>query len=50
MAVLSGDYFDASKVSDEQIQDIRSVMTIVNGKIVHDELGHSVKTKPFRSR
>jgi len=39
LAVLSDDYFDTSKVSDEQITDIRSVLTIVNGKVVHDELG-----------
>ena len=40
LAVLSDDYFDESKVSDEQIKDIRSVLTIVNGRIVHDELEH----------
>ena len=39
LAVLSDDFFDESKVSDEQILDIRSVMTVVNGRIVHDELG-----------
>jgi len=38
LVVLSADYFDESKVSDEAIQDIYSVMTIVNGKIVHDDL------------
>jgi predicted amidohydrolase YtcJ len=38
VVVLSADYFDPSKVSDEQILDIRSVLTIVNGKVVHDEL------------
>ena len=45
LAVLSNDYFDESKVSDEQIMDIRSVMTIVNGKVVHDELEHSSRRK-----
>lgn len=39
LVVLNADYFDPHKVSDEQILDIRSVLTIVNGKIVHDELG-----------
>mgnify|MGYP000656224767 CR=1 FL=1 len=39
LVVLSADYFDPHRVSDEQIMDIRSVMTIVNGKVVHDELG-----------
>lgn len=48
LAVLSDDYFDESKVSDEQIMDIRSVLTIVNGKVMHDELEHSVKRKTFR--
>jgi predicted amidohydrolase YtcJ len=38
LVVLNADYFDPSKVSDEQILDIRSVLTIVNGKVVHDEL------------
>jgi predicted amidohydrolase YtcJ len=38
LIVLSNDYFDERKVSDEQIKDIYSVLTIVNGKIVHDNL------------
>jgi hypothetical protein len=50
LAVLSHDYFDESRVSDEQIMDIRSVLTIVNGKVVHDELEHSTKRKKFGSR
>lgn len=39
LAVLSHDFFDERKVTDEQILDIQSVMTVVNGRIVHDELG-----------
>jgi predicted amidohydrolase YtcJ len=38
LIVLSDDYFDSSKVSNEQIKDIYSVFTIVNGKVVHDNL------------
>ena len=38
LIVLSNDYFDERKVSDEQIKDIYAVLTIVNGKIVHDNL------------
>lgn len=38
VVVLNADYFDPQAVSDEQILDIRSVMSIVNGKIVHDEI------------
>jgi predicted amidohydrolase YtcJ len=38
LIVLSDDYFDAKKVSDEEIKDISSVLTIVNGKVVHDNL------------
>ena len=49
LAVLSDDFFDESKVSDEQILDIRSVMTVVNGRIVHDELGAGAGRK-FSSR
>jgi predicted amidohydrolase YtcJ len=33
LAVLSDDYFT---VPDDQIRRIRSVMTVVDGKIVHD--------------
>jgi predicted amidohydrolase YtcJ len=39
LVVLNADYFDPQQVPDEQIMDIRSVMTIVNGKVVHDQLG-----------
>jgi predicted amidohydrolase YtcJ len=38
LIVLSGDYFDARKIGDEQIKDIYSVLTVVNGKVVHDNL------------
>ncbi len=41
LIVLSDDYFDAKKVSDEEIKDVHSVLTVVNGKVVHDNLdGH----------
>jgi predicted amidohydrolase YtcJ len=35
LVVLSDDYFN---VPDEKIPDVRSVLTIVNGKIVHEDL------------
>ena len=38
LIVLSDDYFDAKKVSDEAIKDVYSVLTIVDGKVVHDNL------------
>jgi predicted amidohydrolase YtcJ len=38
LIVLSDDYFDSKKVSDEEIKDIYSVLTVVNGKVVHDNL------------
>ena len=38
IVVLSDDYFDPAKVSDEGIKKLRSVLTIVDGKVVHDEL------------
>jgi predicted amidohydrolase YtcJ len=50
LVVLNADYFDKSKVSDEEIQDIHSVLTIVNGKIVHDELERKGKGKKSRRR
>lgn len=36
LAVLSADVLDAAAVSDEAIKRITSVLTIVDGKIVHD--------------
>jgi len=49
LVVLSDDYFNESKVSDEEILDIHSVLTIVNGKVVHDELdGKKKGKKPHR--
>jgi hypothetical protein len=38
LIVLSDDYFDSRKVGDEEIKDIYSVLTVVNGKVVHDNL------------
>jgi predicted amidohydrolase YtcJ len=38
LVVLSEDVFDLKAVPDEAIKRIRSVMTIVDGKVVHDEL------------
>ncbi len=38
LAVLSDDYFDAKKVSDEEIKKLKSVLTVVDGKVVYDQL------------
>ena len=38
LVVLSEDYFDRHDVSDERIKDVHSVLTIVHGKVVHDDL------------
>ena len=38
VAVLSDDYLDPAKVSDEAIKKLKSVLTVVDGKVVHDEL------------
>jgi predicted amidohydrolase YtcJ len=35
LVVLSGDYFDPRATPDEKIRNIRSVLTIVDGRIVH---------------
>ena len=35
LAVLSGDYFDAAKVTDEGIKKLHSVLTVVDGKVVY---------------
>lgn len=38
LVVLNDDYFDPQKVSDEGIKQIKSVLTIVGGQIVYDDL------------
>ena len=38
LVVLSADYFDPTKVSDEGIKKLKSVLTVVDGKVVHDEM------------
>lgn len=52
LVVLSGNYFDAAAVPDEKIKDLHSVLTIVHGKVVHDELHHTTKKhwNPHRRR
>jgi predicted amidohydrolase YtcJ len=37
LVVLSADYFDPKAVPDPDIRKLRSVMTIVDGRIVHEE-------------
>jgi predicted amidohydrolase YtcJ len=37
VVVLSDDYFDPAKVPDEAIKKLRSVLTVVGGKVVYDE-------------
>jgi predicted amidohydrolase YtcJ len=38
LAVLSDDYLDPAKVPDEAIKKLKAVLTVVDGKVVHDEL------------
>jgi predicted amidohydrolase YtcJ len=38
LAVLSDDYFDSKKVSDEEIKKLKSVLTVVGGKVVYDRM------------
>jgi predicted amidohydrolase YtcJ len=38
LVVLSGDYFDPRRVSDEDVRSIKSVLTVVDGRIVHNTL------------
>jgi predicted amidohydrolase YtcJ len=38
LVVLSDDYFDPKQVPDEAIRRIRSVMTVVNGTVVHNAM------------
>lgn len=39
LAVLSADVFDAAAVPDEEIRRVRSVLTILGGKVVHGNPG-----------
>ena len=38
VAVLSEDYFDPQKVSDEGIKKLKSVLTVVGGRVVYDDM------------
>jgi hypothetical protein len=38
VVVLSDDYFDARKVSDEAIKQLKSVLTVVDGRVVYNNL------------
>jgi predicted amidohydrolase YtcJ len=40
VVVLSDDYFNPSRVPDESIRKLHSVLTVVDGKVVHNLLGH----------
>jgi len=38
VVVLSGDYFDPKKVSDDGIRQLQSVLTVVGGRAVYDAM------------
>jgi predicted amidohydrolase YtcJ len=38
LVALSDDYFDPARVPDEAIRRLRSVLTVVDGRVVHNEL------------
>jgi predicted amidohydrolase YtcJ len=40
VVVLSDDYFDNTRVPDESIRKLHSVLTVVDGKVVYDQLSH----------
>ena len=37
VVVLSGDYFDPQKVSDEGIKKVKSLLTVVGGRVVYEQ-------------
>jgi predicted amidohydrolase YtcJ len=39
LVVLSADYFDDAQVPDAEIRNLRSVLTVVDGRVVHDAMG-----------
>jgi hypothetical protein len=38
VAVLRDDYLDPAKATDEAIKKLKSVLTVVDGKVVHEDL------------
>ena len=38
LVVLSDDYFDPKQVPDDAIRKIKSVLTVVDGKVVHNTM------------
>jgi predicted amidohydrolase YtcJ len=36
VVVLSDDYFSPMRVPDDKIRSLRSVLTVVDGKVVHE--------------
>ena len=38
LVVLSDDYFDPKKVPDEEIKRLKSVLTVVGGRVVYDQM------------
>ena len=45
LVVLNGDYFDEREVPDEKLKDLHSVLTIVGGRVVYDDLNG--RTRPY---
>ena len=39
MVVLSDDYFNTARVPDDAIRKLTSVLTVVGGRVVHEEHG-----------
>jgi predicted amidohydrolase YtcJ len=37
VVVLNDDYFDSKKVPDDDIRGLKSVLTVVGGRVVHNE-------------
>jgi predicted amidohydrolase YtcJ len=40
LVVLSDDYFDSKKVPDAALRKLRSVLTVVDGKVIYSSLAH----------
>jgi predicted amidohydrolase YtcJ len=38
LVALTGDYFDAAKVPDEAIKQLKSALTVVDGRVMYDQL------------
>ena len=50
LVVLSADYFNERAVPDESIKNLRSVLTVVGGKVMYDDLNSIISRMPSKAQ